>query len=255
MPPPPPLPKLGPQWAWPMALVAAGVGALLIVWGEKYHRAALAMVGGGIGALLGPGLAVQVGISPLAGQIITPMVLAVVAVIFAHIVWAIVATALALGAAAWALACHFPGTQGRQAAELGTWGQTVWEYGTSGLGDAWKANGLLVVLVLFPAGAVPLFVGLLKPRLATVVMTAALGAAAMVFGVLLALAQVRASLWSEAMAQYGLPVACAGGLATFGMICQYRRILASRRRGEDEYRDADNGTSPAKAPKNTKNRA
>lgn len=247
-----PLPQLGSQWAWPLAVVLVGVGVLLIVWGDKYHRAALAMVGGGIGALLGPGLGVQLGMSPLAGQIISPMVLAILAVIFAHIFWAAVAAGLALGAASWALACHFAGTQTRQGGELATWGQSVWEYGTSGLADAWQANGLVVALALFPAGAVPLVVGLFKPRLATVAMTALLGAAAAVFGTLLALAQIKPSLWSEAMAQYGIPAACAGGLVTFGMICQCRRILAERRRGDGDHRDADDDIPPARGGKKNK---
>ena len=249
MPAPPPAPDLGAQWAWPLALVAAALGVLLLIWGEKYHRAALALVGAGAGVLLGPEIASWVGMGPLAGQIAAPLVLAVLAVIGAHYVWAIVAAALALGGGGWALACHFAQTQPPQAttapaAGLDSWARAAWAHAMSGMSDAWQGDALVVVLVLFPAGAVPLIVGLFKPRLATVAMTALLGAAGVVFGVLLASAQITASCWSAAMAQWTILALAVAALTTLGVICQYRRLLAGQREDDDEDDLCDQDDEP-----------
>lgn len=255
MPMAPPAPQIASQWAWPVAIVSAGLGVLLVVWGEKYHRAALAMVGGAVGLLLGGSLAPYLGLTPLAGQIAIPMVLAVLAVIGAHFVWAIVAAGLALGAAGWAVICHFASPETRRAAggadELAEWARSAWGFGTSGIADAWQANALVVVLALFPATVVPLIVGLLKPRLATVAVTAMLGAGAMVFGVLLGLTQIRQSWWSDAMTQYGVAIAAIAAITTFGMIFQYRRILAAERSKGDQEDQKD--TPPEKGGKVKKN--
>ena len=242
MPPLPPAPQLASQWAWSAAALSVALGALLTVWGDKYHRAALAVVGGGTGAVLGVTLAPYLGMTSMAGQIAIPMVLAVLAVIGAQFVWAVVVASLGLAGAGWILVCHFAQPETRQAAAgdvtvLADWAQVTWQYARSGIVDAWRANGLVVILALFPAGAVPLIVGLFKPKLITVAMTVLLGAVGVVSGVILGLAQIRTSLWSESLAQWGALIAAVAALITLGVICQYRRILAEKRRYDrvDEY--------------------
>ena len=259
MPPLPPAPQLVAQWAWSVALVSVALGVLLTVWGDKYHRAALAIVGGGVGALLGVTLAPYLGMSSLAGQIAIPMVLAVLAVIGAQFVWAIVAACLGLAGAGWILACFFAQTETRAAAaadvtDLTAWARMTWQFARSGMTDAWRVNGLVVILAMFPAGAVPLIVGLFKPKLVTVAMTVLLGAVGAVFGAILGLAQINTSLWSQSLAQPGILVAAVGALITLGVICQYRRILAENRMYGRIDEDDDDEPLPAPSGKGKKRR-
>ncbi len=248
MPTAPPLPQLDATWAWPVAILTVGIGVLMLMWGSKYHRGALALVGAGIGALFGPVLAAKVGLSRLAGQIAAPMVLAIVAVVGAQVVWAILGTAVLLGAAAWGLACTFipPETAGEAAgaATLTDWCTGLWTFVSTRLIEAWAAHALAIVLTLFVAGAVPLIIGLFKPKVATVAMTALLGAGGIVVGGLLAAAQIKADWWGAATKQYGVPVAMLVALTTFGAAWQYRYEMAElRRRDEDD--DADDEDRPS----------
>ena len=245
MPTAPPLPQLDATWAWPAAGLTVGVGVLLLVWGSKYHRGALALVGAAAGVLFGPVLAARVALSPLAGRIAAPMVLAIVAVVGAQVVWAILGTAILLGAAAWTLACMFvSGPAAGEAAgatDLTDWCTGLWTFVSARLTEAWSAHALTIVLTLFVAGAVPLIVGLFKPKVATVVMTALLGAGGIVVGGLLGAAQINADWWGEAMKHYGIPVAVLIVLMTFGVAWQYRYELAELRRGDTDDDEAPSG--------------
>ena len=244
-----PPPQLDAQWGWLVALLLIGIGALLLAWGNKYHRGALALVGAAIGALFGPMLAPHVGMTPLAGRIAGSMVLAVAAAIGAQIVWAVLAAGLALAAAAWALACNFasgasPG-EAAGPANFPEWCLNVWTFVSGELARVWETQALVIILVLFVAAAVPLVIGLFKPKVATIVMTALLGAAGVVAGGLLASAQVNADWWAGALRQYSAPIAAFVALMTFGVIWQYRYELAdTRRRDQDTDDQTDDDDRP-----------
>lgn len=254
---PPPVPKLGAQWAWPLAVVSVGLGVLLLIWGDKYHRAALAMVGAGAGVLLASMMAPHLEAIRPAGQIAIPIVLAILAVLGAQYVWAVAAAGLALAGSGCVLVCYFAQGQTCQtttapAAGLANWAQATWTRAVSGMTEAWQSNGLVVALALFAAGAVPLIVGLLKPRLVTVAMTALVGATGAIFGVLLASAQITTSWWSAGMAHYSILAAAVGALTMLGMICQYRRILVAGRKHDE---DQEHGQSDEPARQGAKKKA
>jgi len=245
MPPIPPMPSLDAQWVWPLAAMSAALGGLMIAWGNKYHRALVAMLAAGYGILVGPMVASTLGLPLLAGQIAVPMILAVAGIIAAQIVWALLTVKIALLVAAWALVCTLPGALGDTVPVVLTeglrgWGEVVSGCLVSGLTEAWDSHGLVIVLTLFAAGAVPMVLWFFLPKLAVIAVTSALGAVAVVLGVLLGAAQIDAEWWGGILARPAVLVAAIGAMMTFGMICQYRQETGKRYEEEDDDDDEEN---------------
>lgn len=254
MPPTPPMPVLDGQWVWILAVLSVALGGLMIAWGNKYYRALVVLPAAGYGVLVGPMVASALGLPPLAGRLAVPMILAVAGVIAAQIVWALLTAKIALLAAAWALVYNIPGALGdKEPVEvtkgLWGWGEVVSDCLAGGLTQAWDSHGLLIVLTLFAAGAVPLVIWFFLPKLAVITTTSALGAAAVLLGVLLGAGQIDARWWAGTLERPAVLLAAIGAMATFGTICQYRQEIVKRRDGEDDEEDEEESDRRSARPR------
>ena len=87
-----------------------------------------------------------------------------------------------------------------------------------------------MVLVMVPAGLIPLMIGLWKQRFITIVMTSLVGAIAVVSGAIVAIVQTDPTWWPKAWSGLLIPLCIVGGLWICGVAVQYSFALAAARK-------------------------
>lgn len=248
----PPAPEI--NWAATLGLSAGAivVGLAALLWGRVIGRAML-MLAGAVG-----GFALSAHILPYAPNY--PMLvkfgctagLAIVGLALARLIWAILGSSLFSGIACAALL-------GKPLLKL--WkdvkptfdslaasGQMPTQEQVTTLSKAADAATqnvtLMVWLSILFIGLIPLVVGLLRPRLMTIFMTALLGGMAITGGLLGALIRYKPSVWDAAWAYWPVPLGLTVVLMTVGMVFQYHGALAA-----DKKDDKREGAAPSDKPK------
>jgi len=97
-----------------------------------------------------------------------------------------------------------------------------------------------------------MIVFLIRPRLGAVFVSALVGAAGAVAGVILMVGRLRPALWASAWTHWHVPAALAGLLALGGIALQYRAAFAAdraRKRQEAEPPDKDKTKTAGSAEK------
>jgi len=236
---PPPIDALADPIAYALAGACLVVGAALLVWGRVLDRSILCVAGVMIGLLTGPALAERFGWPPTPVRLVLAAAIGLAAMALARLVWPLLGGAMAALAAECVLICRLPaGTlvAFEQTAEgLGGWSQAAWQFLSGGLSALWAWNVAAVLAVIGLSVGIPVAVGIVRPRLARIVMTSVIGAGAIACGPLLAVAQLRPgavdwvwSNWRWALGLWGL-------LAVVGVAVQYRAaIKADRARKEQQ---------------------
>ena len=249
-----PIPTLGGSLAWPIAASALIVGAVLLLWGAKLHRVALALTGAGAGALIGGAVVRRwdIGMGPLWGQIAGALILALVGVICARLIWALLAAGFTASVAGVILASKFPvaasspgpGAPAMPSQEHLAWLYKTWLWIRDSLSGAWDDHMFLLLMVLLPTAFVPFLVALIRPRLGRILMTSLLGAWCVVFALLLCASRIEAEYWQRGQASALALAAVVTVLMLGGLVFQYVRALS----GKPEEDEEEQATPPEKKP-------
>ena len=94
----------------------------------------------------------------------------------------------------------------------------------------WADQAGIMILVMAPAGLIPLMIGLWRQRFITIVMTSLIGAIAVVGGVIVAIVQSDPTRWPKAWSGLMIPLCVIGGLWVCGVVMQYSFVLAAARK-------------------------
>jgi hypothetical protein len=222
-----------------MLAVAAGallVGVLLALWGRTLGRIFLGLLAAAGGVAIGPAIAQRIGATTWVVQVSAAISFAILAAILARALWALLAAGIfaagGLVVLAFRLGSALPKTAGPTSAPSDLAGayqeyfRQLGEYFNS----MWSNHSMSMMLVIGLAGGIPLVIGLIRPRLVAIFMTACIGGSMIAGGLWLA-AYVLAEPLRPTLRSYSFIFgASAGGLAILSMVCQYRWALASDRK-------------------------
>ncbi|HUT57125.1 MAG TPA: hypothetical protein VNA25_04540 [Phycisphaerae bacterium] len=230
----PPVPI--PQWGvWAYLAIACGLvvcGLALLLWGRAVGRLFWMFVGAGAGLALGAPLAGWLEANLLAARLGAAVTLGLLGVVLGPLLWALLAASISGGVALYfTVARYLPQLTGRapefklSGEGLGPYVISLAKYSLACVQAVWNTEPLVVAAVGGLAAALPLVIGVVRMRLATIFMTSVCGAAGAVGGaawaaVLLfgSLGQLFADYW------YVLAGTAAGG-AILGIVLQYRKAL------------------------------
>ena len=258
-----PVPQIAAQWAWMLAVGALIGGAVLLLWGGRIHRFALALGGLVGGFFLGEFVAPHCGVAVLPGQIIGALVLGVFGFLAARLVWAWLAAALGLTVTTLSLIGRYAPAE-RPAAEATVeaaqawlqWLKATWGAARSALSTGWEQEIMVLLPVLIFAVAIPMLVFLIRPVLGRILMTSLVGAAAVVFAAVLGAAQVNRGYWDRAVAAPLLLAAAVAVLMVGGLAFQYVRVAsAEREKAEREKQEDREESEKAAGAKRRKNKS
>lgn len=235
--PPPPLALDSAQAA---AWGAGGlvVGVLLLLWGRKLHRVFLGLGAGAAGASFAGEWATQLsGLDWRLAYAIAAGTAGILGVVMARIVWPVLAGALFAGAAGvTVLACFQPSLPADLKAatapaggDLVAWSAAAYVCASAAVQAVWRDHMAVLLGAMCPAGLVPLVIGLFRPRLATIFMTALVGSLSMICGPLVAAQRFWPELWASAWANPHVPAIVAGVMLLIGLLFQYRLAIAADR--------------------------
>jgi hypothetical protein len=250
--PPPPPPQIAGPIAWAVVVVAAVLGGAMLLWGRVLHRSVLAVAGAVAGILAAEALAQQFHMPVVAMGVVAILVLATVGAVAARIVWALAGGAV-FGAAGVTIllsqmltrlaAASQPAFQAESAEGLRAWAVEAARYVSTGVEALWPEHRAAVLWTLCLAGGVPLVTLLLAPRIGKIFMTALLGSAGLVGGLLLAVRLVRDDLWPTRWSGYLLCAVAGLVLLVFSLVYQYCTDVAERhaRQAAEERAAAEEG--------------
>lgn len=241
-----PNPQLDNASAYGGAALALVVGTVLLLWGRKISRLFMMLLGVTGGVLLAdplmerlPSMAQNPGLFKL----VCVVILAALGVVAAPAIWSLLAGVIGVVAACSALVVgyllHSDTPVTVEACEsFEHWGRLMWEVARESWDKMCQQQGTEILLVILPSGLVPLMIGMWRRQLITILMTSLVGAVAIVGGVWLGLVQCAPKLWPRMWNQFWLPIALVGLLFAVGVIFQYVRARAARKkkraREEDE---------------------
>ena len=238
--PPLPQPQLSDLVAIGAAACMLGVGVVLLMWGRMLGRAFLALCGAAVGAgVAGPYLAGRLGVSVVTGRLVAIITLTILGLVVARVIWAMLGAAICSAAAGLVLVERFGPTVRKTStldlAETTTaYAHELMVYLWDGLGAMWTERAVMVATVCGLAWAIPLVLAMVCARLGRIVMTALLGAVAMVMALALAGGQVRTSLWEGFWKHYYVPAVMTAVLLLVGIAYQYRGAINADRKDAEE---------------------
>jgi hypothetical protein len=229
---------LPPAFVWTvpvcLGLAAAGVavGVTLLLWGRWAGRVVFLAAGAVVGWWAGGLLAARMQVNPLAAQLTTAVAAGLLTLVVTPLLWALLAGALAGGAAVYFTVLHFqPELLTKMpslpltADELNAWCTAMADHLVKYLLAAWADRPAPIAVAAGLAGGLPFIVGAIRLRLATIVMSSLSGGAAIVAGaaclVGTAAPSVAPTLWKNWFILGG----AAAALALAGVIIQYRRAI------------------------------
>jgi len=237
----PPRPDLAANVAYIAAAISIIVGLLLAVWGRFWSRPLAGLVGVGIGFLSGDTLAanMSVELDPGIAKASLASIFGVLGFVAAPFFWAMIAGSLCASVVGGFLAADFIASiqdqipVGGEPADGVT--MKLWAEGfQSFVGDLnvklWEKRAAMMVLIMAPAGLIPLMIGLWKQRFITIVMTSLVGAMLLIGGIALAVVQADPSRWPVAWSSTLIPACVVGALAICGIGMQYGAVAAAARK-------------------------
>lgn len=232
-----PFPPLEGMYLWASIAASLAIGAVMLTRGERIHRIALTLVGLAVGYVCGGYLAEKFAMTPIIGQTAGALTVGILALIGARIIWAVLAASMATAAGVCAIGSRYGSATDEASkaatssapADMAQWASDLWDQVLGNLSQAWDDEKAMLLMILVPAATVPLLVGLLRPRLARIVMTSLLGAIGLATGVL----GVNADWWSWAMGRMEVLGVAVGLLVIVGMAIQYRSALKTDREDDE----------------------
>ena len=242
--------------AWQVAAAGAAavaVGAVLLLWGRILHRVALMGLGVAGGCLLAGPLAPRLGLSPGVTRAAAILTGAVIGLALARLVWAVLGAALVVAVAVLAVlpaylpSATLPYPSLQVSGELPQWLTQFGAYLWRVLRYQWEYHRPYLAGVGGSAGGVVLLLFLLRGRLAAICMSALLGAALTVAGVLATLGRLSGGLWAGLWSRWYVAVGLLALAVAAALVFQYpREIAAGRAAAEREAKPAEKGqTKPA----------
>ena len=249
---PPPLP-LGTPAALGLALAVVVAGAALLLWGRVAGRVLFVAAGAGAGWWGGAVLAARVNVPALAAQATTALAGGLLALVLAPLLWALVAAAIAAGAALYFTVLHFLPTLIKKPADLKLGGLDIQAYAVALADHCWKCtlavweqNALAIGVIAGFAGAVPLLIGAIRLRLATIVMSSLAGGAAILTGLGYAVGVLFPSVAQVLWDHWFILAGAAAATAVVGVGVQYRRVLKADK--DKKNREAEPPKDKEKTP-------
>jgi len=197
------------------------------------------MVGVGVGLLSGDGLAENMNVEPGIAKASLGSIFGVLGFVAAPIFWAMLAGSLCASVVGGFLAADFlESFQGqvpvvgdaRDGATMVMWLKGLQSYTGDLNSRMWEQRAAAMVLIVAPAGLIPMMIGLWKQRFITIVMTSLIGAILLVGGIGLAVVQADPTRWPVAWSGALIPVCVVGGLAICGVALQYGAVMAAARK-------------------------
>jgi hypothetical protein len=228
---PPPLP-VGEAAALGIALAAVAAGVALLLWGRLAGRIAFLAAGGGVGWWLGAILAAKMNVSPLPAQILTAVAAGMLALLLTPLLWAVLAGALAGGAALYFAVLHYlpmlskgPPSLNLAGLDFRRYAGALADHAWRCTKDVWEGNAAAIGIIVGLAGGVPLLIGAIRMRLATVVMSSLTGGAAILTGLAVAAGVLFPAVAPVLWDHWFILAGAAAATAVVGIGVQYRRIL------------------------------
>lgn len=249
VPPMPQLPQALAAYFWYFAGAGVGLGVAMLLWGRHIGRFVLALAGAGVGYLFGASLAGLVQATPEVGQAALAITAAILCLIGARVVWAILTGALLEAIAVVLLIAHFlsqiqvrPSMEIPQTATLLEWASATGTYLWTCFDEIRKANFGTVMIVIVPAGLLPMMVALIKARPAVIFMTSLLGGVVATAALWMAAVMYRPTIWPTDWVRFLIPLGVTIALAVIGWVYQAHGELAGKQdkeEPEDKEKDED----------------
>lgn len=241
----PPAPQLGAAVAYGLAGGAVLVGLVITFFGCRLHYLLAAVVGAGAGFALTPVVQRLLDINPTYVQIAVVLITAAVLAIASRVTWAAAAGALGVAVAVTILLMNQAAKIPEEASQsLTAW----WQYVAPAVFDLevfermWHQQQGLVLLAVFPAGVLPLLLGAFFNRAIITLMTALIGAAAIVAGLVVGLAQLNGMLWPQNWKDVAILALAAVAIMLIGAVCQCLFAQARKDTKQQDKTPADTST-------------
>lgn len=227
IPPIPQLPDSLTPYFWYVAGGAIALGVAMLLWGRHIGRFVLMLAGAGVGYLYGGALAEMLKAPAIVGQIALAVTGGVVCLIAARLVWALLAGALLETVATILLIAHFlpqlavrPAIALAENAAFGEWAAATGTYLWTCIDEIRKANFGTVMLIIVPAGLLPMMVALIKARAAVVFMTGLIGGLLATWALWLGAVHYRPEIWPTDWMRFLIPAGVALVLTIIGWVYQ-----------------------------------
>jgi len=243
----PPAPQLDAAMAYGLAGGAVLVGLLFTFFGCRLHYLLAAAVGAGAGFALTPVVQRHLDINPAYVQIAVVLITAAVLAIASRVTWAVAAGALGVAVAATVLLLNQAAKIPEEASQsLTAWWQCVAPamFDLEVLKEIWHQQQGLVLLAVFPAGVLPLLLGIFFNRAVITLMTALIGAAAIVAGLVVGLAQLNGMLWPKIWTDVAILALAAAVIMLIGAVCQclFAQARKNAKKQKQDKTPADTST-------------
>jgi hypothetical protein len=230
-------------------------GLILLLWGRPIRRLTMGLVTAGIGAALGYYLWQYFQLPLWAPPSIGAVVLGTVGALLAPLLWAVVAAGgVAASATVILLVIHYPHPNpslGRPLTDaagthLLTWLEALGQMSWGALQALASGHPGLFYPVVLGSGVLALVIFVLRTNWAVILVSACLGAKALVAGVVMILLAIHPKLWPALREYCYIPAGVAGLLAIVGMVYQGLGTRKSAGR-EEEPEDDTSRKESAKA--------
>ncbi len=256
-----------PQWSDALAFGLAGgglmVGAVILLWGRLVGRAFLCGIAVVAAILISTPLSQELAFDLLWVRLILAVGLALLTLLMSRLIWAVLAAGLFGLLAECALLGRWidaiPSAQRPKFLAAGEsivdWAEGVAYFFADGLGAIWQLHTIETLMVIGIAAGVPLLTCLFCRRLAKIFITCLLGGLAVAGSLILAVSQLRPTLWPSLRIHWGVLGCMAATAITIGLVHQYRAdFRAEKLRKEKEQAEQEESKTEESSSKSDKNK-
>ena len=234
-PPPSPAPMCTQVQLVGFGVIGIVVGLALLLWGHKLARVLIVLVGAGVGFAIAGAMSRRIGARLDVTRGVMVFCLATVGLVTSRIAWSVGAAAIAAAVVAVAvLACVDAGALGGpNDAAVGNTGQWACEYGQhvwAALAKSLSDYAIPWSLGIGAASGAVLLVVLVWPRPGQIILTALIGALALLGGAMLLALRFRPEMWLRAFEKPWYALSGVAALLLIGLIVQSLQAVRAARR-------------------------